>query len=172
MRLSVLLLRMARGCSISSNTIFSAYYRLADFLRNLPIEVEGKRVLMFKIPASPRNIVMKWKGIAYGCDGEILKPLNQSKQDEIRYQTPELYWSAEVVQNATIDDLDEVAIAKSKMMFKKMHNRIPAEEVNKWSIEEFLSKCELMVDGKLRRADIILLGKMFSDKNGVRLLRK
>ena len=129
----------------------------------VPIEVEGKRVLMFKIPASPRNIVMKWKGIAYGRDGESLKPLNQSKQDEIRHQTPEPDWSAEIVPNATIDDLDEVAIAKAKMMFKKVHNRIPAEEVNKWSTEEFLSKCELMVDGKLCRAAIILLGKMFSD---------
>ena len=56
-----------------------------------------------------------------------------------------------------------MAIAKAKMMFKKVHNRIPAEEVNKWSTEEFLSKCELMLDGKLRRAAIILLGKMFSD---------
>ena len=133
------------------------------FREIVPIEVEGKRVLMFKIPASPRNIVMKWKGIAYGRDGESLKPLNQSKQDEIRHQTPEPDWSAEIVPNATIDDLDEVAIAKAKMMFKKVHNRIPAEEVNKWSTEEFLSKCELMVDGKLRRAAIILLGKMFSD---------
>ncbi|MBD5211297.1 MAG: AAA family ATPase, partial [Bacteroidales bacterium] len=133
------------------------------FREIVPIEVEGKRVLMFKIPASPRNIVMKWKGIAYGRDGESLKPLNQSKQDEIRHQTPEPDWSAEIVPKATIDDLDEVAIAKAKMMFKKVHNRIPAEEVNKWSTEEFLSKCELMVDGKLRRAAIILLGKMFSD---------
>ena len=133
------------------------------FREIIPIEVEGKRVLMFKIPASPRNIVMKWKGIAYGRDGESLKPLNQSKQDEIRHQTPEPDWSAEIVSNATVDDLDELAIAKAKMMFKKVHNRIPADEVNKWSTEEFLSKCELMIDGKLRRAAIILLGKMFSD---------
>ena len=53
------------------------------FREIIPVEVDGKRILMFKIPASPRNIVMKWKGIAYGRDGESLKPLNQSKQDEI-----------------------------------------------------------------------------------------
>lgn len=133
------------------------------FREIIPIEVEGKRILMFKIPASPRNIVMKWKGIAYGRDGESLKPLNQSKQDEIRRQTPEPDWSAEIVPDATIDDLDEVAIAKARKMFKKVHSRIPAEEVNRWSTEEFLSKCELMVNGKLTRAAIILLGKMFSD---------
>lgn len=133
------------------------------FREIFPIEVDGKRILMFKIPASPRNIVMKWKGIAYGRDGESLKPLNQSKQDEIRRQTPAPDWSAEIVPDATIDDLDEVAIAKARKMFKKVHSRIPAEEVNRWSTEEFLSKCELMVNGKLTRAAIILLGKMFSD---------
>ena len=133
------------------------------FREIIPIEVEGKRILMFKIPASPRNIVMKWKGIAYGRDGESLKPLNQSKQDEIRRQTPAPDWSAEIIPNATIDDLDEVAIAKARKMFKKVHSRIPVEEVNRWSDEEFLSKCELMVAGKLTRAAIILLGKMFSD---------
>lgn len=133
------------------------------FREIIPIEVEGKRILMFKIPASPRNIVMKWKGIAYGRDGESLKPLNQSKQDEIRRQTPAPDWSAEIIPNASLDDLDEVAIAKARKMFKKVHSRIPAEEVNRWSDEVFLSKCELMVDGKLTRAAIILLGKMFSD---------
>ncbi len=133
------------------------------FREIIPIEVEGKRVLMFKIPASPRNIVMKWKGIAYGRDGESLKPLNQSKQDEIRRQTPAPDWSAEIVPDATIEDLDEVAIAKARKMFKKVHSRIPAEEVNRWSTEEFLSKYELMVNGQLTRAAIILLGKMFSD---------
>ena len=133
------------------------------FREIIPIEVEGKRILMFKIPAAPRNIVMKWKGIAYGRDGESLKPLNQSKQDEIRRQTPEPDWSAEIVPDATIDDLDEVAIAKARKMFKKVHSRILAEEVNRWSTEEFLSKCELMVNGKLTRAAMILLGKMFSD---------
>ena len=133
------------------------------FREIIPIEVDGKRILMFKIPASPRNIVMKWKGIAYGRDGESLKPLNQSKQDEIRRQTPAPDWSAEIVPDATIDDLDEVALAKARKMFKKVHSRILAEEVNRWSTEEFLSKCELMVNGKLTRAAIILLGKMFSD---------
>ena len=133
------------------------------FREIIPVEVDGKRILMFKIPASPRNIVMKWKGIAYGRDGESLKPLNQSKQDEIRNQTPYLDWSVEIVPTATLDDLDEVAIAKARKMFKKVHSRIPFAEVNAWSDEKFLSKCGLMIDGKLTRAAIILLGKSFSE---------
>lgn len=133
------------------------------FREIISVEVDGKRILMFKIPASPRNIVMKWKGIAYGRDGESLKPLNQSKQDEIRNQTPYRDWSAEIVPNASLEDLDEVAIAKARKMFKKVHSRIPVAEVNGWSDEKFLSKCGLMIDGKLTHAAIILLGKSFSE---------
>lgn len=68
-------------------------------------------------------------------------------------------WSAEIVHNATIDDLDEVAIAKARVMFKKVHSRIPAAEVNAWSTEEFLTRSDVMIDGKLTRAAILLLGK-------------
>ena len=67
----------------------------------VPIFFEGKRVLMFKIPATPRNIVMRWKGIAYGRDGESLKPLNQAKMDEIREQSPIPDWTAQLVPNAS-----------------------------------------------------------------------
>ena len=63
---------------------------------------------------------MKWKGIADGRDGESLKPLNQAKQDEIRFQTPIPDWSAEVVPNATIDDLDDMALAKARVMYKRV----------------------------------------------------
>ena len=68
-------------------------------------------------------------------------------------------WSAEIVSDATIDDLDEVAIAKARMMFKKVHSRIPAEEVNAWSVLTFLGKCGLIRNGGITRAAIILLGK-------------
>lgn len=133
------------------------------FREIIPIEVEGKRVLMFKIPASPRNIVMKWKGIAFGRDGESLKPLNQSKQDEIRHQTPEPDWSAEIVPNATIDDLDELALATAKIMYKKVHgSNIPANEIDEWTTEEFLAHSEMMRNGKLTRAAVLLLGKPLS----------
>ena len=68
-------------------------------------------------------------------------------------------WSAQIVSDATIDDLDEVAIAKARMMFKKVHSRIPEAEVNAWTVETFLSKCGIMKNGGITRAAIILLGK-------------
>ncbi len=130
------------------------------FREIISIKVDGKRILMFEIPASPRNIIMKWKGIAYGRDGESLKPLNQSKQDEIRRQTPMPDWSAELVPNASVDDLDELAVATARIMYKKVHSStIPASEVDEWTVEDFLSHSEMMRDGKLTRAAILLLGK-------------
>lgn len=129
----------------------------------VPIEVEGKRVLLFQVPASPRNIVMHWKGVAYGRDGESLKPLNQTKQDAIRQQPPIPDWTAQLVPNATINDLDELAVATAKVMFKKVHSSsIPAEEIDSWTTEEFLANSMMMRDGQITRAAILLLGKPLS----------
>lgn len=68
-------------------------------------------------------------------------------------------WSAQIVADAMIEDLDEVAIAKARMMFKKVHSRIPEAEVNAWTVETFLSKSGIMKNGGITRAAIILLGK-------------
>lgn len=134
-------------------------YRLT-FREVTPITIEGKRILMFKIPAAPRNIAVKWKGIPYGRDGESLVPLNQSKSDEIRFQTPVPDWSAELVESATLEDLDELALATARIMFKKVHgSTIPASEVDEWTAEEFLGHSEMMRDGKLTKAAILLLGR-------------
>jgi len=124
------------------------------------IMVDGKRVLVAKIPASARNIVTKWKGIAYGRDGDSLVPLDQAKQDEIRLKTPVPDWSAEIVPNATLDDLDDMALAKARVMYKRVHSsNIPSEEVDGWSDEDFLANSNVYRDGHITRAAILLLGK-------------
>ena len=61
-------------------------------------------------------------------------------------------WSAEIVPNAVLTDLDELAVA----------SKIPAEEIDAWTVEELLSNSGIMIDGKLTRAAIILLGKPVS----------
>lgn len=126
----------------------------------IPVVFEGKRVLIFKIPATPRNIVMRWKGIAYGRDGESIKPLNQAKMDEIREQSPIPDWTAQLVPNASIQDLDKLALATAVVMYKKVHaSKITESEVDSWSVEEFLSNSDMMRDGQVTRAAILLLGK-------------
>ena len=72
-------------------------------------------------------------------------------------------WSAEIVPNATLADLDELAEAKARVMFKKVHaSKIPTEEIDTWTVEELLCNSGIMIDGKLTRAAIILLGKTVS----------
>lgn len=128
----------------------------------VPLTVEGKRILLCKIPASPHNIVTYWKRIAYGRDGESLVPLSQDKIDDIRYQSPVSDWSARIVKDATLDDLDELAVAKARIQYKKVHERIPSSEIDAWNISTFLTNSGVMKDGGLTRAALILLGKEFS----------
>lgn len=133
----------------------------------IPISIEenGKqfRILLFQIPATPRNIVTCWKGIAYGRDGESLKPLKQDKHDAIRFQPPLPDWSGEIVYDATIEDLDEMALTKARIMFAKVHSsRIPKEEVDSWSVQELLQHAGLLINGCLTRTALILLGKPLS----------
>lgn len=56
--------------------------------------------------------------------------------------------STEVVPNSSITDLDELALAKARINFKKVHERIPAQEVDGWSVEDFLSHSEVMRGGR------------------------
>ena len=39
-------------------------------------------------------------------------------------------WSAGIVQNATLADLDELAVAKARVMYKKVYSKIPANEID------------------------------------------
>ena len=64
-------------------------------------------------------------------------------------------WSAGIVENATLADLDELAVAKARVMYKKVHSKIPANEIDGWSVEELLSNSGIIIDGKLTRAAII-----------------
>ena len=121
----------------------------------------NKRVWIIHIPKHlPRRPVLAHKKAWQRIEDSLVE-LTQERMavilEEPIYTAKD--WSAEIVSDATIDDLDEVAIAKARMMFKKVHSRIPAEEVNAWSIPTFLSKCGLTRDGGIIRAAIILLGK-------------
>ena len=122
------------------------------------LEVEGKRVLMFQIPAAPRGIPMAWQGHFYARRGESLVALDMSKYEEIRRQTVNEDWTAEVVADATIDDLDTKAIAKAREGYKQRYPRL-AKECDGWEDKVFLDKAGLTIDGKVTRTTLLLVGK-------------
>ncbi|TWI21694.1 RNA-binding domain-containing protein [Sphingobacterium siyangense] len=118
----------------------------------------GGRVLMFQIPAAPRGIPVSFDGHYYARDGEELVPLNLEKIERIRAQATQHDWSAAVVPDATIEDLDEEAITLARRNYK---SKFPdkAEEMDKWDDITFLNKAKVTVKGKVTRTAIILLGK-------------
>ena len=122
------------------------------------LEFEGKRVLLFQIPATPRGIPMAWNGHFYGRNGESLVALDMGKYEEIRRQVVDEDWSKKIVEGASIDDLDAEAIKKAREGYKE-HYPKQKKEVDKWSDEVFLNKAKLTIDGKITNTAILLLGK-------------
>ena len=122
------------------------------------LNVDEKRVLMFQIPAAPRGIPMAWKGHFYARRGESLGALDMNKYEEIRRQTVNEDWTAEVVADATLDDLDTKAIAKAREGYKQRYPKL-AKECDGWDDKVFLDKAGLTVDGKVTRTTLLLVGK-------------
>lgn len=123
------------------------------------VEHPGGRVLLFEIPPAPRGIPISWKGHFYARSGESLVPLGLDKLDEIRNQSRALDWSAIVVRDATVADLDVNALGVAREAFVSRHPRLSADEIRGWSTATFLERANLSIDGGLTRAAILLLGK-------------
>lgn len=129
------------------------------------LEVDGKRVLLFEIPAAPQGVPIAFDGHFYGRDGESLVALNLQEIETIRNQKS-FDWSAQVAEGATMDDLDSEALNKAMFEFKKKNPDI-ADEINQWSDATFLNKARLTVNGKITNAALILLG---TPESAIRLI--
>lgn len=118
------------------------------------------RVLLFEIPAAPRGIPIAWKGHYFARAGESLVSLGLDKLDDIRQQTLQQDWTAQILPAATLADLDEVAVRKARESFaKKYANRITLDEVMGWPLATFLDRARLTQSGQITRATLLLLGK-------------
>ena len=67
-------------------------------------------------------------------------------------------WSAQVVEDATLDDLDPEAIAMAKKGYAERYPQY-ADELKNWSDEVFLDKACLTLDSKITRATLLLVGR-------------
>lgn len=116
------------------------------------------RVILFEIPAAPQGFPVAWDGHYYGRDGESLGPLNLEEIERIRAQSRGHDWSAELCQNATVDDLDEEAIRIARREYTTKHSKLSGE-IQTWDNIKFLNKAKLTINGNITRAAILLLGK-------------
>ena len=122
--------------------------------------VNGKRlrVLMFKVPAAATGIPTDWRTNYYERSGDSLVPLKQYKIDAIRSQERK-DWSKQVIEVATIDNLDKTAINLAREKYKeKMNQEHISKEVDEMTDEEFLTKVKLLIGGKVMNAGMLLLG--------------
>lgn len=126
------------------------------------LKCDGKRVVMFQIPAAPRGIPIAYQGHYYGRDNESLGALNLYEIEAIRNQGFEDDWSREIVKHATIDDLDPLAIAKAREKYVEKHPD-KAEVVATWDDSTFLDKAKITIKGQITNAAIVLLGKEESE---------
>lgn len=123
-------------------------------------EDERGRVLLLEIPAAPLGLPIAWKGHYYGRAGESLIHLGLDKLDAIRAQVGNSDWTAKIIEAATLQHLDPLALQKSREAFAlKYANRFQLDEINNWPESVFLDRAKITVDGQITRAALLLLGK-------------
>lgn len=126
------------------------------------LTITGSRVLMFQIPPAPKGIPVSFDGHYYGRDGEELVPLNLEEIERIRNQRSNEDWSAGIIKEAAIEDLDPVAIRTAR---KNYRSKFPdkADEINGWNDATFLNKAKITIKNNITRTALILLGREESE---------
>lgn len=71
-------------------------------------------------------------------------------------------WTANIIEDATIDDLDPDAIRMAREKYTERHE-IRAKEIESWDDATFLNKAKITRAGKITNAAIILLGREESE---------
>ena len=120
---------------------------------------EDKNIVLFRIPAA--------KGEPVNFSKKPFIRINSSKTDLRNYPAyiRQIYnsledWSAKIIANASITDLDETALSLARSKFKeKSVNQSFYSEIDTWDNSVFLDKAKLTVNGKITNTAILLLGK-------------
>lgn len=123
---------------------------------------EGKEVIILEIPSAPKGMPVSWKGFKYGRDGESLVALNDNEFERIKNQVKKEDWSAQIINDATVDDLSKEAIKEARKRFLQKNKKLK-DEISSWSDEVFLNKAKITIKGKITNTAILLLGKPESE---------
>lgn len=121
----------------------------------------GRVVWVFHIPKHDPRLPVYAHGKAWQRIGDSLVSMRSERLSTILLETVETVdWSATIIDDAVLTDLDEEALAKARDKFKERNtNAAWHEEIDKWDWPTLLDKAKLTVNGKLTRAAILLLGK-------------
>lgn len=133
-----------------------------SFIKTERIATEQGNVIMLQIPAAPKGIPVSWKGHYYGRDGESLGALNSDEYDRIKKQRVSVDWSAQIIEDADINDLSPEAIFKAREQFAEKNPKL-RKVIGFWDDIAFLNKTKVCIKGKITRSAILLLGKSESE---------
>lgn len=119
----------------------------------------GKKVWVIHIPKHRPKLPVYAHNKAWQRIEDSLVELTQERLNAILEENSPVYdWSAEIVPNATLNDLDTKALEKARNEYKSVHPRL-AKEVETWDDMELLCHAGVAIKRKLTRAAILLLGK-------------
>lgn len=120
---------------------------------------QEKKIEIFRIPKS-FNVPIEFEKVAWIRIGSSLTELKKYPEYHRKILLSHTDWSAEIVQEATIDDLDEKAIQKAKQLYKEKNVNKPFyEEIDLWTNTTFLDRLNVTIGGKITNTALILLGK-------------
>ena len=120
----------------------------------------GAVVWLVHVPRhAPRELVFAHDQ-AWQRDGDSLTGLREDRRRAILLEPMAGEdWSAVLVPQATLEDLDVAAIAKAREKYAERHQREPwADQILHWSAEKLLDKIGLTLHGRITRACMLLLG--------------
>ena len=119
---------------------------------------EGKqRVVLFKIPAAV-NEPTTYKQKPYIRVDSHVTDLTPYVDWMRQIYTSQIDWSAQIVEDATLEDLDPEAIMIARKGFKERFPQFSAD-VDNWADSVFLDRANLTQDGMVTRTALLLVGK-------------
>jgi len=115
---------------------------------------DRKRVIVFNVPSRPIGKMLRFEGVPLMRTGESLREMSDSEMLKIlTEQEPD--YSAKVCEGLKMEDLDKRAVEVMKQKYAEKNENPGFESV---SDEQALSDLDLLVDGKLNYAALVLLG--------------
>jgi len=112
------------------------------------------RIVVVHVPSRPIGRPVEYRGAYWMRSHDALVPMTPEKLQQI-FVEAEPDFSAQICKEATIGDFDHHAIETFR---KRWHRRSGNDELLNISSEQLLEDAELMVDGSVTYAALILLG--------------
>ena len=113
------------------------------------------RVLVFQVPSRPIGMPVQYRGAYWMRGGEDLIPMTPDQLQRIFAESSPDF-SAEICTSAQLGDLDPNAM---EILRRLWQSKSPNQDISARPIEQLLSDAELVVDGQVTYAALILLGK-------------